>query len=334
MAAHVAPLPRNLLDAIASSGIDVARLARSVGLSMAKLERGVSHPESDRFLTAAWEAIGDPAFGLIAGTTLKPELYSVVGLAALTSPTLGAAFERTVRYARLVWGDACEMVRDPGKATIRVLHSGRERPYTRAKVDMQLASRVAFASRFTGVSIVPVSVALRRARPQWASRYREVFGCPVRFDQAEDSITFRQRDLDRSLLSANAQISPLLERHAEQILAGMGQNGASGQVRIVLQRRLRGEEPQLAHVAEELGMSMRTLQRRLSAEGARFADLLDDVRHFMAQEYLSADHLNLMEIAFLLGFSDPNSFFRAFRRWTGTTPDSYRRQRCQPSRAP
>jgi AraC-like DNA-binding protein len=81
-------------------------------------------------------------------------------------------------------------------------------------------------------------------------------------------------------------------------------------------------------------MSVRTLQRRLSAEAACFADLLDDVRHFMAQEYLSADHLSLMEVAFLLGFSEPNSFFRAFRRWTGTTPDSYRRQRTQPERAP
>src|SRR5262245_48221105 len=144
MAAHVAPLPRNLLDAIASSGIDVAKLARSVGLSIPKLEGGVSYGESDRFLTAAWEAIGDPAFGLFAGTTIKPELYSVVGFAALTSPTLGAAFERTVRYTRLVWGDACEIVRGSGKATVRLLHSGPERPYTRAKVDMQLASRVAF----------------------------------------------------------------------------------------------------------------------------------------------------------------------------------------------
>jgi AraC-like DNA-binding protein len=81
-------------------------------------------------------------------------------------------------------------------------------------------------------------------------------------------------------------------------------------------------------------MSMRTLQRRLSEEGVRFGDLLDDVRHAMAAEYLATDSMNLMEMAFLLGFSDPNSFFRAFRRWTGTTPDAYRRRHQKTAREP
>jgi AraC-like DNA-binding protein len=191
---------------------------------------------------------------------------------------------------------------------------------------MQLAGKVAFANRFTGVTIVPVAVTLRRARPRWASRYKDAFGCPVQFGCDEDSITFRQQDLDRPLTSANADISPILERRAEEMLARTDQTGISGRVRVVLQRHLRGDEPQLASIARELGMSMRTLQRRLSEEGARFGDLLDDVRHSMAAEYLATDSMNLMEMAFLLGFSDPNSFFRAFRRWTGTTPDAYRRQ--------
>jgi AraC-like DNA-binding protein len=332
MTEHVAPLPRNVLDAISSAGIDVARLAKAAGLTSSKLERGMTYAESDRFLTAAWEAIGDPAFGLVIGTAIKPELYSVVGFSALTSATLGAAFEKLIRYNRLVWGDFSEIVRSPGRATLRLVHVGPERPYTRAKVDMQLAGKVAFANRFTGVSIVPVAVTLRSARPTWASRYQDVFGCPVQFGCEEDSITFRQQDLDRPLISANADISPILERRAEEMLARTDQTGISGRVRVVLQRHLRGDEPQLARVAHELGMSMRTLQRRLSEEGARFGDLLDDVRHAMAAEYLATDSMNLMEMAFLLGFSDPNSFFRAFRRWTGTTPDAYRRQRHRTAR--
>ena len=90
MPEHVAPLSRNLLDAISSAGIDVARLAKTVGLTSSKLERGVTYAESDRFLTAALEAIGDPAFGLVIGTAIKPELYSVVGFSALTGPTVVA----------------------------------------------------------------------------------------------------------------------------------------------------------------------------------------------------------------------------------------------------
>src|SRR5262245_40178888 len=204
MPEHVAPLPRNLLDAISSTGIDVARLAKRVGLTANKLERGVTYAESDRFLTAAWEAIGDPAFGLVVGIAIKPELYSVVGYSALTSATLGAAFEKLIRYNRLVWGDFSEIVRSPGRATIRLVHVGPERPYTRAKLDMQLAGKVAFANRFTGVAIVPVAVTVRRARPTWAGRYQDVFGCPVQFGYDEDSIVFRQQDLDRPLISANA----------------------------------------------------------------------------------------------------------------------------------
>jgi AraC-like DNA-binding protein len=192
---------------------------------------------------------------------------------------------------------------------------------------MQLASRVTFARRFTGVPIVPEGVTVQRARPTWAHRYLEVFGCPVQFSHNEDSITFMQRDLDRPLLSANAEVNPILEQHAERALARLDQRGISGRVRMVLYRMLSGEEPQLARVARELGMSVRTLQRRLSAEAARFGDLVDDVRRGVAEEYLSVDGMNLMEIGFLLGFSDPNSFFRAFKRWTGTTPHAYRRQR-------
>lgn len=332
MPEHVAPLPRNLLDAISSAGIDVPRLARAVGLTLSKLQRGVTYRESDRFLTAVWEAIGDPAFGLVVGIVIKPELYSVVGFSALTSTTLEAAFEKHTRYSRLVWGDFTEIVRSPGGATIRLVHVGPERPYTRAKLDMQLASKVAFANRFTGVSIVPVAVTLQRPRPTWASRYQDVFGCPVQFGNDEDSIAFRQQDLDRPLISANADISPILERRAQEMLARTDQSGVSGRVRAILQRHLRGDEPHLTSVAHELGISARTLQRRLSEEGATFGDLLDDVRHAMAAEYLTADSMNLMEIAFLLGFSDPNSFFRAFRRWTGTTPDVYRRQRDKTAR--
>ena len=332
MPEYVAPLPRNLLEAISSAGIDVARLARTVGLTTGKLQRGVTYGESDRFLTAAWEAIGDPAFGLVIAMLIKPELYSVVGFSAITSTTLGAAFEKLIRYNRLVWGDFTEIVRSPGGATIRVVPVGPERPYTRAKVDMQLAGKVAFANRFTGASIAPVAVRLRRPRPTWASRYQDVFGCRIQFGHDEDSIAFRQRDLDRPLISANADMSAILERRAEEMLARTDQSGVSGRVRAILQRQLRGDEPQLANVAHELGISARTLQRRLSREGAQFGDLLDEVRHAMAAEYLAANNMNLMEIAFLLGFSDPNSFFRAFRRWTGTTPDVYRRQRHKTAR--
>lgn len=323
-AAGTAPLPRNLLDALNGAGIDTATLARGIGLDVARLEAGLSRSDADRFLVAAWHAVGDPAFGLRAGSVVRAERLGVSGLAAMTSPTFGVALERKARYNRLVWGDAYEVRRGDGQVAVTVLAGDESRPYGAAKIDMELASLVAFGRQFTGASIVPLAVCLRQPAPAHREHAR-VFGCQVDFAQVANSIRFRAEDADLPLLSANAQAGGWLESAAEAALTQLDDTGLAARVRLELGRLLHEGEPSLAKVARALLMSERSLQRRLAAERASFSGLLDEMRSEFAQRRLRAGAQNVPELAYVLGFADANSFYRAFRRWTGTTPEAFRR---------
>ena len=323
--AGAAPLPRNLFDAIAEAGLDAPALARASGIDPGRIESGLSRDEADRFLGAAWQAAGNPAFGLLAGSRMRAERLGVAGLAAMTSPTFGVALERKARYSRLVWGDAYRVERESRSVRVTVLAADESRPYGAAKIDMELASLLTFGRHFTGRAIVPIEVGLRQPAPSYRDRYAGVFGCPVAFGQPVNLIRFHAADADLPLQSANPLAGPWLESAAESVLNQLDSTGLGASVRAELGRLLQDGVPTLASVARALHLSERTLQRRLSAEGVSFTRVLEDMRSAVAQRQLNEGQPNVPELAYVLGFADTNSFYRAFRRWTGTTPEAFRR---------
>ena len=325
---QLAPLPRNLLDAMRAAGVDPDALARRLGIVPAQLETGLSFVDVDRFMLAGWEALADPAFGLRAGSVMRPERFSVVGIAAMASPDLGVALQRKARYNRLIWGDVYEVIRRGDRAWVRIAAATPPRPYSQAKIDMELASVLTFARLVTGQPLRAREVTLRQAVPAYAAVYAEVFACPVRFDADDDSLVFDAKDLDRPLVSENSAIGALLVEAAETRLGQLADpEGDSLRSRTAqaLRRLLKGSEPTLAAVAGQLCMSERTLQRKLAQQDLSFTDLLDAVRRESALLYLRERRVTAEEVAFLLGFSTPSSFFRAFKRWTGQTPEGWRR---------
>lgn len=323
---RVAPLPRNLLDCMRERGVDPEALALRLGIDPQRLASGLDFATVDHYFCAAWEALDDPAFGLRAGCVLKPERFGIVGIAVMCAPTLGAAFERKGRYDRLVWGDAFEVVRRGARARLGIAQSGPPRPYTQARIDMTLASIVTLARLVTRVAVQPLELALRQPPPAYRDRYAEVFGCPVAFEQADDAIVFRAQDLELPLVSANADLDVAVVGAAEARLADIDPAGdALGlRVRQALRRLLCGDEPTLAAVAAELRLSERTLQRRLAEQDLSFSAMLDAVRRDTALQHLRERHVSAEEVAFVLGFTTASSFFRAFKRWTGTTPQGWR----------
>jgi AraC-like DNA-binding protein len=321
----VTPLPRNLIDAIADAGVDLRDAAREAGIAAAALESGLTFAEAERFIAVAWRRLDDPAFGLRAGCVLRPERYGISGLTAMASPTFGAALQRKARYNRLVWGDAYRIRQDAKEFTVFTEAPDESKPWGYSKVDMEFASLLTFGRRFASAGMAPAKVALRRPEPSFAAMYEEVFRCPIAFAQAANSITFSQSDAQRPLISADRRAAEWLEFGAKAALEKMSDSGVTARVRAQLERMLQGDEPTLAAVASELCMSERTLQRRLSAEGQTFRRVLDEMRRDVAQRSLAAGKRNVTELAYLLGFEDSNSFYRSFRRWTGTTPESYRK---------
>lgn len=321
-----AALPFNMLAGIRKLGIDVAELAAAAAMSPSDLQKPLSAEQADRFFSAAYERVGDPAVGVALGMQpMRPELFGVVGFSAMTCSSFGAALVRISRYNALVSACALDIVTDGDETAVRVRYEGPERPYSRCRLDIQMGTLLTFGRLFTERPLQPVRLTLAGRAPAYHARYAEVFGCPALVDQPHDAIVFRSSDLELPLVSANPAVAALFEDAAERDLAAHQSTHDTAQaVRDALRQMLHGDVPSIEQVAGVLCVSARTLQRKLTREGAQFSALLDEARLDMARRYLAAGRASLTEIAYLLGFADPNSFFRSFKRWTGKTPADYR----------
>lgn len=333
-------MPRDLLHALREGGYDVSALAPAP-------ESGTdSNTDSDpsnlqpalpaagplqacHLLCAVYRATGDPAIGLWLGSRMQPDLLGLAGLPAMAGPSLGTALRRIARYQKLLSGDRIELRRQGDEAWVCIRPSDPETPDTRPRIDMELCSLLAFGRQFTRKPLHPLRVSLRIGRPSWHLRYTEAFDCPVRFGEPEDAIVFGRRDLALRL-AARGRNEPDSPGAGHAMHDARHACASLDDVRAALQQ-LAGERAlSLAAVARHLDISERTLQRRLMTAGTSFRTLCEQARRELAGGYLAGGEMSLGEIAFRLGFDDANSFFRAFRRWTGMTPGDYRRAAAHP----
>jgi AraC-like DNA-binding protein len=172
--------------------------------------------------------------------------------------------------------------------------------------------------------ITPLRLELTRPVKHRALLERH-FGCRVRFKADRDALVFRSRDLDRPFVTHNEELVTLIGTQLDsEVKARNTSNTVSDQVKQALRQLLVGKRPTLQDVAQELGLGARTLQRRLTEAGITFQQVVEETRRELARHYLKQRTVELNEAAFLLGFEDANSFFRAFQGWEGTSPGVWR----------
>lgn len=163
--------------------------------------------------------------------------------------------------------------------------------------------------------------------------YEKHFGCPAKLDARQNVIVFAKSDLDRPFLTRNDElygmVAPQLEAELSKARAA---RGLGVQVKSVLKQQLAGRRPGIADVARELNLSPRTLQRRLTEEGESFQQLLAAARRDLARHYLQHSALELNETAYVLGYEDAHSFFRAFQSWEGVSPGAWRQRHARSAR--
>ena len=159
-----------------------------------------------------------------------------------------------------------------------------------------------------------------------ATKFHETyFKCPVKFGARRNILVLHTADLDRPFLTHNAELLEMLDPQLVKALEEQrAQRSISEQVKWILKRLLAGARPDVSAVARELGLSDRTLQRRIVDDGSTFRQLLLEARQELAREYLNRPEMDVAEVAYLLGYEDSNSFYRAFRTWEGTTPAQLR----------
>jgi AraC-like DNA-binding protein len=316
---------RALRRALDRAGCNSAALFAQVGLDMAALDDpNARYPleSTTRLWRLAVQATGDPCLGLAVASQVTQTTFHALGYSLSASSTLAEAFERIVRYFRLVT-DAAELeLRLDGERYRFVI-----RPVTAPRPADEAID--AFASLFVrmcrsvlGREFSPLRVRLQRAAPA-TDCFDRVFRAPLEFGCAENELWFAREPFERRLEGAN----PELARHNDEIalryLARFDHDNLGARSRAALIERLPLGEPSAERLAEALHLSLRSLQRRLAEEGTSYEKLLTATRRELALSYLAGRRHNISEIAYLLGFSDTSSFTRAFKRWTGQPPSQY-----------
>jgi AraC-like DNA-binding protein len=277
---------------------------------------------------ALWRAVGevsgDPAAGLKIATQIDVGNRPPSTMAAYYARDYRDALTRLARFKQLCSPEELKIKVSKDECVIEPvwLHAQEETPSL--LTDAAFVSFVELGRRGTGHLVTAKRVELKRSAE--ATGFHEAyFKGPITFGARRNALVLHATDLDRPFLTYNAELldmlNPQLERAFEERRA---QTSISEQVKWILKRLLTGTRPEMAAVARELGMSDRTLQRRIIDDGATFRQLLLEVRQELAHEYLNRPELDVTEVAYLLGYEDSNSFYRAFRTWEGTTPSHLR----------
>ena len=313
------------------SAIEKLGLRPTAVLRQAKLPVNL-HLDTRRFITTAqffalWTAIDE--LGDDHDLWLKfVHATDAVGhqpmfIAACYGSNYRDALERIARFKRFTMPERIHIEESGGEVAVYKEWFHASAPEPALSVDISFGFLLELGRRGTGRPLSPVRVELARQGGVISTR-EEYFGCPMRFGAKRDTLILRSSDLDRAFHGHNAELLevliPALSDSLEQFHP---KNSYSEQVKVVLKRSLASGRPDLGSVARDLGTSERTLQRRITDEGTTFRLLVQAARQELAQQLLLSPDPDVAEIACMLGFQDTTSFYRAFRRWEGMSPQSW-----------
>lgn len=273
---------------------------------------------------------GDPCFGLHTSAFIQPASYSVLGYIAMNCATVGEALACIPLYEKIVGDMGVTTTCAIGSDVQVQWHCNFTDPQVRRHViENVLASWTRYTRWMSGVmDESPVAVLLEHSAPAdkaCLQEYQAVFNAEVRFDQPCTALIVSQQQLAFPIAQADPQLLATLLQHATQVLAQIDQNESfTRKVKNLLRLQLNEALPRKETIAEQLHMTARTLQRRLSDEGTTFLDVLNELRQELAEYYLLQTSLSIDEIGVRLGFAEARSFHRSFKQWTGTTPGKFR----------
>jgi AraC-like DNA-binding protein len=327
---------RALFDFAVTRGADPAVLARAAGLEPAVLEdadRRLPFARYSALMAAAKELTGDPALALEFGAASDFRHFSVVGLLSHSSDSMTQALQQLNRYGRLVVevegvgdGPRFDLTRRGGALW---LVDRRLNPNAFPELTESTWSRfICSARRDLSAATFALSVRVTHPAPAHRGAYERLWQVPVTFDSDWNAIEVDPGWNDVPMAAPhNRYAFGVLTMRADALLAQLKTSQTiRGQVEALLMPRMHTGEAQADAVATALAMSRQTLYRRLKEEGATFEQVLDDLRRTMALDYLGARKVSVNETAYLVGFSDPAAFSRAFKRWTGASPRAWRAQ--------
>lgn len=320
-----------IIKAAAACGVVADALYEAIELDPALLrdpDQRIPFAQVVALYEKAAELTRDDAFGLHVGEAVDPKAFDVLGYAVINSPTLGEALDRMVRYNFIWTNGSCFSVEARG-ATTCIVYEYLDQTITERRHDteMTLAAIAALVRAVADPKLSPARVTFQHQAPRDTREHARIFQCPVEFEANKNQYFLDSSALALPIVRADPELCAVLDRHAAELVARLPREDTlRKRVENLIRNELRGGNAALDHIAKKLGLSARTLQRKLQTLGTSHQELLDEMRKELAIRYLHEPEMAVCEVAYLLGFSESSAFHRAFKRWTGTTPTEFRRR--------
>lgn len=318
---------RVFLESLDRLGYDAGSLRAAAGLTAADLEDPDARIPCDAIgtmVSRAQQQRFTPNLGLELARGTPIGAYPLLDYLVVTSETVAAGVQQLARYQRLVGNPVALDVADDAEGQIRVRMDEGAPPFSVEFVSalMVLHFRAETHGRF---EVAHISF---QHTPDDVDGFQRTLGCAVRPASAWNGLTVPRGAWQLPLRRRDPVLRHVLEAHAEDVLARVpARTGLARDVQRALTARVAGRDTRVGAIARELAMSARTLQRRLAGEGVSYQQLLDDARMQAAARYLQEPSLAICEVAYLVGYSEPAPFHRAFKRWYGMTPEIFRQRR-------
>jgi AraC-like DNA-binding protein len=330
--------PKALLDFAVSRGAD-----RQLLIERSQIRPDDLKDQDDRvplanymaLLKAGIELCNEPALSLLFGEAVKLQDISIVGLIGVAFDNVESVRRQVNRYAPLTLdaddggtADTVEFVRENGDVWMKFTGA--------VYVDYPLLTESGFARSVCGARAMqqsmpdfahlqfPQAIRFTQKEPSYRAEYDRVFGVPLFFESHMNAFLIDEAFLNMKLPRTNPYLSEIMSERAEELLKSLEMSKTMrGRVENLLIPILHTGEANIDTVAGKLGLSRQTLFRKLKAEGVTFEKTLDELRHQLALHYLNGKKASVNETAYLVGFSEPAAFSRAFKRWTGSSPRIY-----------
>ncbi len=254
-------------------------------------------------------------------------LPNIVCYIMMNCLTVREALEKYSQYKRIFSDETnVRLTVNPDKATLNLYSISQELTSLRSFSDYKLTSMYIFLRFLTGGKFNLTRVTVRHDKPDNISEYEKVFPCPISFSQPDNSLVFNAVSLNHPISFPNKDLLNLFEQYAKEILAKISTHDSLPKKvsQILINILQRGDSPSVELIAMKLNMSIRKLQGLLEQERTTYKQLLHSVKKELAFSYLSDSQLSPAEVSYLLGFSEPSAFYRAFKKWTGNTPGQFR----------
>ena len=314
----------------ADDSLDKSALLRSVGVDpAAPIDPAVMVTDTDYYTFLEAIARQDPYaidLPLRTGATMRCDEYGALGLAWKSALNLRGLYERSERYAQVLTNVSTYELRQTDGGALMMLHrEGPRRLGLRLSNEATIASIASISQEVITATFRATAIFFKHPAPGSTEAHERHFGCPVHFRSDKDALLISSELLQSPNRLGDPSISKFFDTHLETELSKLDDEVSLDQrVRIQVSQSLSEGVPSISDIARRLGMSGRTLQRRLSQTGHSFQTLIDESRRQLAERLLRETDYALTEVAFLTGFSEQSAFNRAFKRWAGQTPRSFR----------